>query len=286
MKRAGGIAILAAALGAQGANAQQVKVAVFGKTQPAVLTQRNGAAVTSGSEFTLYELNVWKPQTPVQASEAPVEAEPVSVVTDAEQAPSEATVLPMMAAAFSGLARPQAPVRQLAVAPCGGPISIAPLRTSISASTYMARRTFYPIVREAECRYGLPTGLMDSVVIQESRYNPMIVSPKGAGGLSQLMPLTALGLGVTNRFDPRANVNGGARYLRQLLDKFGSVPLALAAYNAGPGSVMKARGIPQNRETPTYVRNVLSYWREPVGIFQNPTSEAHRMAVMLGFMTN
>jgi soluble lytic murein transglycosylase-like protein len=66
---------------------------------------------------------------------------------------------------------------------------------------------------------------------------------------------------VANRFDPLANLSGAARYLRQMLDKFGMVHLALAAYNAGPGAVERAQGIPRNGETPGYVRNVLARWR-------------------------
>src|SRR3546814_1055448 len=68
------------------------------------------------------------------------------------------------------------------------------------------------------------------------------------------MPGTARDLGVSNRFDPKANILGAARYLRQMLDKFGVVHLALAAYNAGPGAVERAGGIPRNGETPAYVR--------------------------------
>jgi soluble lytic murein transglycosylase-like protein len=79
--------------------------------------------------------------------------------------------------------------------------------------------------------------------------------------LGQLMPATARELGVTNRFDPVSNIDGAARYLRQMLDRFGVVHLALAAYNAGPGAVTKAGGIPRNGETPAYVRNVLRRWK-------------------------
>ena len=68
-------------------------------------------------------------------------------------------------------------------------------------------------------------------------------------------------LGVADRYDPVANIEGGARYLRQMLDRFGSVHLAVAAYNAGPNAVARARGIPLNGETPNYVRNVLLRWR-------------------------
>ena len=66
---------------------------------------------------------------------------------------------------------------------------------------------------------------------------------------------------LSNRFDPMANIFGAARYLRQMLDRFGAVHLAIAAYNAGPGAVERASGIPHNGETPAYVRNVLRHWR-------------------------
>lgn len=99
-----------------------------------------------------------------------------------------------------------------------------------------------------------------ALIWAESRFNPLAVSPAGAAGLAQLMPTTARELGVINRHDPRQNIDGGARYLRQMLDRFGSVHLALAAYNAGPGAVMKPGGIPRNREAPGYVRSVLDRW--------------------------
>ena len=123
------------------------------------------------------------------------------------------------------------------------------------------KETLYePLIRRAEARYRLPPMLLQALVWQESRFNPMAISPAGAAGLAQLMPATARELGVTNRHDPAQNIDGGARYLRQMLDKFGSIHLALAAYNAGPGAVRKAGGIPRNRETPIYVKRVLQRW--------------------------
>lgn len=127
------------------------------------------------------------------------------------------------------------------------------------------RASYLGHVRAAEALHALPVGLLDALVWTESRYNPDAVSKAGAAGLGQLMPGTARELGVANRFDPVANVNGAARYLRQMLDKFGVVHLALAAYNAGPGAVERARGIPRNRETPAYVSKVLQRWRALVG---------------------
>ena len=123
------------------------------------------------------------------------------------------------------------------------------------------RASYLPHIYAAEAKYSLPAGLLDALVWTESRYNPLAVSPAGAAGLGQLMPATAKELGVFNRFDPMANIFGAARYLRQMLDKFGVVHLAVAAYNAGPGAVERAGGIPRNGETPGYVREVLRHWR-------------------------
>ena len=116
-------------------------------------------------------------------------------------------------------------------------------------------------VRAAECRHGLPAGLLDALVLAESRYQVNAVSPVGAGGLTQLMPATAKELGVVNRFDPIENIDGGARYLRAMLDRFGAIVPALAAYNAGPAAVMRHGGVPPYRETRGYVRRVTEYWQ-------------------------
>lgn len=122
------------------------------------------------------------------------------------------------------------------------------------------RQILYPLVQRAACEAGLPIGLMDAMLIQESRYNPLALSPKGAFGLGQLMPGTARQLGV-DRYDLRGNLTGAARYLRQHIDEFRQVPLALAAYNAGPGRVRKAGRIPRIVETQNYVRQILMNWR-------------------------
>ena len=129
------------------------------------------------------------------------------------------------------------------------------LRSSLSR-----RQSYLPWVVAAELRHALPTGLLDAVIWVESKYNPLAMSPKGAGGLGQLMAPTASSVGVRNRFDPYDNIEGAARYLRQMLDKFGLVHLAVAAYNAGPGAVARIKGIPANRETPSYVSQVLARW--------------------------
>jgi len=134
------------------------------------------------------------------------------------------------------------------------------IQKAAGAQPSFRRAAYLPHVYAAEAQHGLPSGLLDALIWTESRYNPFAISGAGAAGLGQLMPKTARELGVANRFDPRANLWAAARYLRQMLDKFGVVHLAVAAYNAGPGAVERAGGIPLNGETPSYVRNVLSFW--------------------------
>ena len=134
--------------------------------------------------------------------------------------------------------------------------------TRLSRTASFRRSIYLSSIRAAERKHALPFGLLDALIWQESRYNPMAVSPAGASGLTQLMPGTASDLGVKNRFDPSTNIDGGARYLKQMLDKFGAIHLALAAYNAGPNAVLKAKGIPRYRETRYYVKKVLARWTE------------------------
>lgn len=109
----------------------------------------------------------------------------------------------------------------------------------------------------AGSRHGVDAGLLAAVAHVESAMNPRAVSPAGAQGLMQLMPATAAGLGVADPFDPAQAVDGAARLLRSHLDRFGSLELALAAYNAGPGAVSRHGGIPPYVETQAYVRRVL-----------------------------
>lgn len=124
---------------------------------------------------------------------------------------------------------------------------------------------FRALFEEAARRYGLDPGLLWAVARAESGLNPAAVSPAGAVGLMQLMPSTARALGVSDPFDPVQNVDAGARYLRQQLERFGDIRLALAAYNAGPGAVQRYGGIPPYRETRQYVERVLALWREAGG---------------------
>lgn len=112
------------------------------------------------------------------------------------------------------------------------------------------------IIESAAATHGVRPELVRAVIQVESGFNPRARSHKGAMGLMQLMPATARELQVGNPYDPAANIEGGVRHLRQLLDRF-DVRLAVAAYNAGAGAVQRFGGIPPFRETQAYVRQVL-----------------------------
>ena len=125
------------------------------------------------------------------------------------------------------------------------------------------RRRFAADVDRIAAQYRLEPALMHAVISAESAYNPWAVSPKGAMGLMQLMPGTAERFGVSNPYDPIANMHGGARYLRWLLDRFNDPRLAVAGYNAGEGAVQKyGNQIPPYRETQNYVVRVLDFYQK------------------------
>jgi len=128
-------------------------------------------------------------------------------------------------------------------------------------------KDYDPQVRVAAARYDLPEALIKAVMAAESAFNPRAVSAKGALGLMQLMPQTARELNVAEPFDPAQNIDGGARYLRQLWTQYdGDLYRTLAAYNAGPEAVRRAGGkVPAIAETRDYVRRVLALYQAYIG---------------------
>jgi hypothetical protein len=119
------------------------------------------------------------------------------------------------------------------------------------------------IIGEASRRFGLEPSLVKAVIKAESDFDHEAVSDKGAQGLMQLMPATAADMEVKDAFDPEENIAGGARYLSQLMERFGNnTELAIAAYNAGPEAVQTHGGIPPYEETKTFVQRVLRYYQQ------------------------
>lgn len=138
--------------------------------------------------------------------------------------------------------------------------SSASTQTTSSASTVSSPQDYEAYFKEASETYGVATSILKSIAKAESNFNPSAVSKAGAIGIMQLMPSTAASLGVSNSYDARENIMGGAKYISQLLSRYqGNISLALAAYNAGTGNVDKYGGIPPFTETQNYVQKVLSY---------------------------
>jgi soluble lytic murein transglycosylase-like protein len=156
----------------------------------------------------------------------------------------------------------------------GGPVAATSASDAVLASlppapvtevsTSAGPAAWAPRVAELAARYDISPSLIEALVWQESRWRAGAVSPAGARGLAQLMPGTARQLGV-DPDNPAANIEGGVRYLRMQLDRFGGdLEKALAAYNAGPGRVQAAGGIPRIRETQNYVASIMTRLTEPV----------------------
>lgn len=164
-------------------------------------------------------------------------------------------------------ARPDLPAT--AAASAGTPPAVAPARVAAPNVVQNAKAgtlgfparpvaDLNQVVNEASDRYRLDPDLVNSVIKAESAFHVRAVSPKGAQGLMQLMPGTASQLGVPNAFDPQANVDGGTRYLRELLERYNfDLVKALAAYNAGPERVEHFGGVPPYYETRTYVARIV-----------------------------
>lgn len=140
----------------------------------------------------------------------------------------------------------------------GAAQSPAPIKRETTAQK---RARYAPHVQNAAEVSNVPVALIEAVITAESAFNPLAVSAAGAVGLMQLMPATAERFGVTDRTDPAQNILGGAKYLNFLLNKFQNPKLAIAAYNAGEGNVIKhGNKIPPFKETRQYVPRVLSFY--------------------------
>lgn len=129
-------------------------------------------------------------------------------------------------------------------------------------SSLQSENDFSDLIRQAAHKYGVDAKLVDAVAKTESNYSPTAVSEVGAIGIMQLMPDTAASLGVNNIYDPKENIEGGVKYIKQLLNTFdGDVKKAVAAYNAGAQTVKNYNGVPPYDETQNYVNKVLDLYR-------------------------
>jgi soluble lytic murein transglycosylase-like protein len=135
------------------------------------------------------------------------------------------------------------------------------LRAAQQGAIAMLPTTISELIARVAQEEGVDAALVRAVVQAESGGNPNAVSPRGAMGLMQLMPRTAEAMGVSNPFDPEQNLRGGVRLLRGLLDEFGDVRLALAAYNAGGPAVRQYKGVPPYAETQQFVQRVMQLWQ-------------------------
>lgn len=171
-------------------------------------------------------------------------------------------LLPALAAA--GVEVKPGPTGRTTVTNDGEPATVrrpAPRRPEPRRSRSAGTEDLLGLIDREARRQGLDPRLVRSVVQAESAWDPAAVSTKGAMGLMQLMPTTARALAVNRPFQPGENVRGGTVYLKRLLDRFGDVRLALAAYNAGPEAVKRYGGVPPYPETVRYVRRVLALWQ-------------------------
>jgi soluble lytic murein transglycosylase-like protein len=159
-------------------------------------------------------------------------------------------------AGYQAPAGPSAGVVGAAIAPAGSPTGFG----DVTRAALPADVPYGSEITAAAQRHGVDPALLAALIKQESGFDPNAHSPAGAQGLTQLMPGTAAGLGVSNPLDPAQAIEGGAKYLAEQLKAFGGDEArALAAYNAGPGAVQRFGGVPPYAETQNYVRRVQSY---------------------------
>ncbi len=133
----------------------------------------------------------------------------------------------------------------------------------VMAAQDPAKRTYDPVVRKVAQKHGLEADLIHAIIRAESNYDSFAVSAKGAMGLMQLMPATARAYGVSDYFDPEQNIEGGAKYLKDLIKLYNGVTnLVLAAYNAGQEAVKKYKGIPPYAETRSYINRIQASYKK------------------------
>jgi hypothetical protein len=136
------------------------------------------------------------------------------------------------------------------------------VQIQVSAALRKMAKPYHPIIIKAATRHEVDPDLVKAIIMAESGYDPQAVSSEGATGLMQLMPRTAEALGVEDAFNPEHNVDGGVRYLRQLLEEFNyDIELSLAAYNVGSSVVRRHQGIPPIKVTQDYIKKVFAYYR-------------------------
>lgn len=149
----------------------------------------------------------------------------------------------------------------LALAPC-----------IFSATAADLRKLYDPVIKKVAGKYRIDPALVHVIIRAESNYDSFAISDKGAMGLMQLMPATALQYGVKNVFDPSQNIEGGVRYLQDLVKLYnGHTKLVLAAYNAGQEAVRKYKGIPPYPETKAYIGGITQSYKKPSVLTKNPT---------------
>lgn len=177
--------------------------------------------------------------------------EPARSLPAAAGPPTLASLLPTQAAAAWSAGEPFASAASSGVSPA---TAVAPVQVPNSPRM----EAWGSAIEKVAARHGVPAWLVANVVRQESGGNPDATSPVGAMGLMQLMPATAAELGVASPYDPMQNLDGGVRYLAKMIALFdGDLTRAVAAYNAGPGSVKRHGGVPPFAETQDYVRRIL-----------------------------
>jgi soluble lytic murein transglycosylase-like protein len=201
---------------------------------------------------------------------------PTAQVDHYEAAPD----VPAPKAAASGPGQPATAARISASGLNGPSTTNAKNGGAFAATGFSSRRMdLTEVVKDASGRYQLDPDLVNSVIKAESGFNARAISPKGAQGLMQLMPGTATQLGVPNAFDPQANVDGGTKYLRELLEKYNfDLVKALAAYNAGPQRVEHFGGVPPYYETRAYVARIVRDFNKKKLAQQKATAAAKKQA--------